>query len=136
MIGVLASSFDPFPHPGVIWAMRQAVWVGGCESIVALLHIDPSIERPQKRKPIMSVEERQVMLSAIGQVSVVHLYSTEDELLELLRGLCPHVRVLGEDYIGNAFTGQELGQPVFYAKRREEWSGTKFTERIRKGGDV
>lgn len=130
MYGILASAFDPFPHPGAISAMRQAIDEGGCESIIALLHIDPSVERPEKRRPVISDSERMAMVGAIKYVSKVILYRTEDDLRVILELLTPHVRVLGDDYIGKRFTGDDLGQKVFYARRVPGWSGTEFMRRI------
>ena len=127
MLGFLASAFDPL-HPGYVWAMQQAIDAGLCKQVIAALHTDPSIERG-KPKPVLTVEERLVLLSALKQTARVAIYDTEQELRKLLATVGPVVRILGDDYLGNPYVGDDLGFPVFYAKRREDWSGTKFRER-------
>lgn len=128
--GVLVGAFDPFPHCGQLWAMRQALATWRCNTIWVGLHRDPSVERPQKRKPTLSVGERRQLLEAIRWVSLIEEYETEADLRAILERWCPHLRILGDDYIGEPFTGQELGQEVFYAQRNREWSGTRMCERI------
>lgn len=132
--GVLCGSFDPFPHCGHLWAMRQALEAGVCNTIWIGLHTDPSIERPHKRKPSLAVEERRRLLEAIRWVSLIEEYETEADLLAMLKRWGTHVRIQGDDYIGEPFTGRELGMKVFYAKRKPGWSGTEFEERIRRNG--
>lgn len=133
-IGLIAGAFDPFPHPGVLDAMQQAMASGLCETIVVALHVDPHAERAEKRTPAMTVAERRSMVEAIGCVSHVVEYRTEAELLSLLVSLRPDVRILGDDYRGRRFTGdeagRELGIPIFYARRTPGWSGTEFAARI------
>ena len=41
-----------------------------------------------------------------------------------------HVRILGEDYLGKTFTGDDLDHEVIYTTRSHEWSTTKFKNRI------
>lgn len=129
-LGLLASAFCPFPHPGAIWAMQQAIEAGVCEGILAALHIDPSLERG-KPKPALTVEERGYLLASIKYVAEVVPYETEQDLYDLILAVRPSVRVLGDDYIGKPYAGDDLPIPVFYAKRRPDWSGTVFRERLR-----
>ena len=133
-IGLIAGAFDPFPHVGIIWALRQAIESGQCDTIIAALHEDPSVERSWKRKPALPVDERKVLVEALRYVSRVVTYRTEAELIEVIRSVKPDIRILGDDYIGKAFTGDELcremGIPVFYARRESGLSSTDITRRI------
>lgn len=133
-IGFIASCFDPFPHPGHVWAMSQAVEACDLDEIVIALHIDPTIERPAKRKPALTVEERMYLLWSIKWVRRSPIpYNTEAELYNILKAVAPDVRILGDDYKDKTVTGDDLDIPVFYAKRRDDWSGTEFTKRIMRG---
>jgi glycerol-3-phosphate cytidylyltransferase len=132
-IGFIAGCFDPFPHPGQIWAMQQAVEAGWCTQIVIALHVDPSLERPHKAHPIMSLEERELMLRALRWTKEIVVYRFESELVDILKRVAPDVRILGDDYRGRPFTGSELGIPVFYAQRRDDWSATNFRQRLAQG---
>ena len=128
-LGLLASAFDPL-HPGYLLAMNQALDAGVCEGIIAALHIDPSIERG-KPKPVLTVEERGYLLANLKPVWEVIPYETEQDLYDLLFTVRPSVRIMGDDYIGKPYVGDDLPIPVFYAKRRADWSGTLFRERMK-----
>ena len=52
-VGVIAGNFDVI-HPGYINMFDEMKKV--CEIVVILLQTDPTIERPEKLKPIVSVE--------------------------------------------------------------------------------
>lgn len=128
-LGLLASAFDPFPHPGHLYAMRQAINAGACEAILAAVHSDPSIERPAKRKPAMTVPERVMMLRALHYVHEVVIYETEAFLQEIIRDQKPACLIAGEDHRDDRVTGEEYA-PVFWARRLPEWSSTQFARRI------
>ncbi len=132
-LGLFASSFDPFPHPGHLWAMKQALYAGVCDGILAAVQVDPTSERPAKRKPALDIAERMMLLSSIRYVHQVVFYGTEADLLEIMRTLRPAVRILGEDHRHDHNTGDDMDPPipVFWAKRKPEWSGTAFLERMR-----
>ncbi len=62
-----------------------------CENFVIFLHTDPSIERPEKLKPILSVEERTEILKSIIYIDEVVYYTYEHELLNLLKEYQPSI---------------------------------------------
>ena len=132
--GFIAGCFDPFPHPGIIKAMEEAVFSAQLDGFIVALHSDPSIERPEKSKPYLTLEEREIMVKAIKYVWYVEPYDTEEELLKILELTNPDVRVLGDDYKRQeSFTGDHLDIPIYYARRYEGWSGTDFRKRIQGG---
>ena len=132
--GFIASCFDPFPHPGIIKAMEEAVFSAQLDGFIVALHSDPSIERPEKSKPYMTLQEREIMVKAIKYVWYVESYDTEAELLKIMEETNPDVRVLGDDYKGReSFTGDHLDIPIYYARRYDGWSGTDFRKRIQEG---
>lgn len=128
-VGVIAGNFDVI-HPGYIKMFKECK--SKCDRFVILLHTDPSIERPHKLKPILSVEERIEILESIKYITDVHTYTYETELIELLKGINPDVRFLGDDYKGKTYTGYELNIPIHYLNRDHGWSTTKFKTLIAK----
>ena len=128
-IGVIAGNFDVI-HPGYIKMFKECK--ANCDEFLVLLHSDPSIERPEKIKPILSVEERDEMLMSIKYVDNVFVYDTEADLLHLLNLLRPSIRFLGDDYKGKNYTGKELKIPIHYLNRDHGWSTTKFKKLIAK----
>ena len=101
-----------------------------CEEFGIFLHTDPSIERPHKLKPILSVDERTEILQSIKYIDYIQYYTYEDELVELLVRDKPDIRFLGDDYRGKTYTGFELDIPIHYLNRDHGWSTTKFKKLI------
>ena len=77
-----------------------------CDYLIAGLQTDPTIDRPDtKNKPIQSIVERQIQLSACRYVDEVVVYQTEQDLVDLLLILPLNVRILGVEYEGKQFSG-------------------------------
>ena len=125
--GVIAGNFDVI-HPGYIKTFKQCK--ENCDHFTILLHSDPTIERPNKLKPILSVDERIEVLSSIKYIDDIKVYTYEEELIKLLKDNKFNIRFLGEDYIGKSFTGIELNIDIHYLKRDHGWSTTKFKKLI------
>jgi len=128
-IGIIAGNFDVI-HPGYIRLFK--IMAEKCTTPFILLHDDPTIERPKKCKPILSVSERKEMISALFDFDMVYFltYNTESELYFLLKSIDPDVRFLGDDYQGKSYTGDDLGIPVEWVNRDHGWSTTKFKQAI------
>jgi glycerol-3-phosphate cytidylyltransferase len=127
MIGFIAGSFDVI-HPGYIYMFEEAS--SKCDYLVVGLHEDPSVERPEKIKPILSVEERKKILTSIRYIDFVVTYQTEDDLIKILKDLKPDVRFLGDDYKDKKITGGDLEIELCYLDRSHGWSTTKFKKEI------
>jgi len=127
--GVICGNFDVI-HPGYIKMFKECA--ANCDCLVVLLHTDPSIERPHKLKPILSVDERKEMLMELKSVCDVVSYTYEESLLELLKIGEFDIRFLGDDYIDKPFTGDHLKIPIHYLNRDHGWSTTKFKNLIAK----
>jgi len=128
MKGIIAGNFDVI-HPGYIEMfndMKKHV-----SEIHVLLHIDPSLNRPEKIKPLLSVTDRKNTLMALKGVTEVSSYNTEQELLQLIIDVNPEIRFLGEDYINRTdYTGYGLPPKIIFLKRDHGWSTTKFKKLI------
>ena len=125
--GLIAGNFDII-HPGYIKTFRECK--ENCDHFTVLLHSDPTIERPNKLKPILSIEERIEILSSIKYIDDIIVYTYEKELIGLLKRGKFNIRFLGDDYIGKSFTGIELNIDVHYLSRSHGWSTTKFKKLI------
>ena len=126
-IGVIAGNFDVI-HPGYIYMLNECK--NYCDTLLLLLHEDPSIERPEKIKPILSVNERTMILSSLEQIDQIITYKTESELYEILINEKIYIRILGDDYRDKSFTGDDLDIPIHYLDRSHGWSTTKFKKLI------
>ena len=128
-IGVIAGNFDVI-HPGYIHMFDECK--NYCDTLLLLLHDDPSIERPEKIKPILSLNERTMVLNSLKQIDQIITYKTESDLYKILMDKQIDVRFLGDDYRDKSFTGDDLNIPIHYLDRSHGWSTTKFKKLISK----
>jgi glycerol-3-phosphate cytidylyltransferase len=121
--GVIAGNFDVI-HPGYVKTFKECK--ENCDHFTILLHSDPTIERPEKLKPILSLEERMEVLYSIKYIDEIQVYTYEKELIEILKNGDFTIRFLGDDYIDRDFTGSHFNIPIHYISRDHGWSTTKF----------
>lgn len=126
-IGFTAGNFDLL-HPGYIYTFEDAKKY--CDYFIVFLQRDPSLHRKSKYKPIIPPYERYRALKSIKYIDEVYMYQTEEELLDLIKFFKPDVRILGEDYIGKKFTGDDLPIEIVYTSRAHSWSTTKIKDLI------
>lgn len=126
-VGFTCGAFD-LMHVGHMLMLREAK--EQCDHLVVGLHINPSVERPEKNKPVMSVEERMEMLKGCRYVDEMVLYKTEADLLGILQRMEIDVRIIGEDWLGKPYTGHELRIPVYFNSRNHEFSTTNLRRRV------
>ena len=129
ILGFTAGNFDLL-HPGYIRCFREAK--RHCDKFIVFLQIDPSLHRKSKYKPVISLYNRYEALMSIKYVDDVYTYQTEEELYDLIKFWKPDIRILGEDYIGKPFTGDDLPPRVVYTTRSHGWSTTKLKDQITK----
>ena len=127
--GVIAGNFDVI-HPGYVKTFKECK--ENCDHFTILLHSDPTIERPNKLKPILNTDERIEILSSIKYIDEIQVYTYEKELIEILKNGDFTIRFLGDDYIDRNFTGSHLNIPIHYISRDHGWSTTKFKNAINK----
>ncbi len=129
VVGFTAGNFDLL-HPGYIYTFETAKQ--HCDWFIVFLQRDPSLHRKSKYKPVIPLYERYKTLMSIRYIDEVFVYQTEEELLELISIIKPNVRILGEDYLGKPFTGDDLPIKVIYTTRSHDWSTTKIKDLITK----
>ena len=126
-IGFTAGNFDLL-HPGYIYTFETAK--KHCDYFMVFLQIDPSETRFTKYKPVIPLYERYKTLMAIKYVDEVVTYQTEEDLIRLIEFYKPEIRILGDDYIGKRFSGDNLSPEVIYTTRAHGWSTTKLKDLI------
>lgn len=131
-IGITFSTFDML-HAGHIAMLSEAK--NHCDYLICGLQTDPTIDRPDtKNKPIQSVVERQIQLAACRYVDEVVVYSTEQDLIDLILILPIDVRVLGVEYEDTNFTGRNEGTGRginhVFNKRDHSFSSSSLRKRV------
>lgn len=131
-VGIVASCFDLF-HTGHILMLQEAK--EHCDRLVVALQSDPTLDRPEKNKPVQNLFERYVQVEACKYVDQVIPYDTEEDLYNLLAGYDWDVRFLGDDYSARTdFTGYELHIPIHYCSRNHNYSSSGLRQRILDAG--
>ncbi len=126
-IGFTCSCFDLL-HAGHILMLKDAKQQ--CDKLIVGLQVNPTIDRPEKNKPIQSYEERYIQLEAIKYVDKIIKYTTEKDLYKKLLEINPDIRILGSDYINKSFTGDDLNIPIYYHNRNHDYSSTNLRGKI------
>lgn len=127
-VGIVAGCFDLF-HAGHVLMLAEAK--SHCDFLTVALQTDPTIDRPEKNKPVQSLFERNVQLSGCRYADRITVYETEDDLYNILSNYKWDIRFLGEDYVGKTnFTGSDLKIPIHYCNRSHGFSSSELRRRI------
>ena len=130
--GFTCSSFDLL-LAGHITMLEEAKH--HCDFLIVGLQSDPTIDRPgEKNKPVQSLIERQIQLSAVKYIDEIIVYNTEQDLEDMLLTLPINIRILGEEYRDKPFTGKDIcakrGIEVFFNGRDHSFSSTSLRKRV------
>ena len=127
-IGFTCSCFDLL-HTGHLLMLKDAKTK--CDVLIVGLQTDPTIDRPEKNKPVQSFFERELMIKSLIYIDEVIVYSTENELYQLLLQLRPDVRIIGSDWKGKEYTGHNIEDiEIYWHQRKHNYSTTNLRKRI------
>ena len=126
-IGFTCSTFDLF-HAGHVMMLQEARTK--CDYLIVGLQTDPTIDRPEKNKPVQTLLERFIQVKACKYVDEIVPYSTEKELMDILTSFPIDVRIIGEEYRDKQFTGYNLPLAVYFNSRQHSFSTTELRQRV------
>jgi|TARA_Y100000033_G_C2743177_1_gene109645 glycerol-3-phosphate cytidylyltransferase len=130
-VGITASTFDLL-HAGHCAMLREAKTA--CDYLICALQNDPSVDRPEKNKPIQNIVERQMQLASIRYVDEILVYNTEEELLDILAMYDIDVKIMGVEYRDKDFTGRDLCKQrdieFYFNKRDHRFSTSDLRQRV------
>ena len=130
-IGITCSQFDLL-HAGHIAMLSEAKQ--HCDYLIAALQNDASLDRPTKNRPVQSIVERQIQLSATRFVDEIVIYNTEKDLEDLFLILPIDMRILGIEYKDKDFTGKQIcfdrGIELIYNGRDHSFSSSSLRKRV------
>ena len=131
-VGITFSTFDLL-HAGHIMMLEEAK--SQCDWLVVALQSDPTVDRPEKNKPIQTLYERYIQLQGCKYVDEIVPYTTEEEVRLILESRQFDVRIIGEDYKNKDFTGKDIcderGSRVYYNSRQHHLSSSELRKRIK-----
>ena len=130
-VGFTCSTFDLL-HAGHILMLAECKQI--CDYLIVGVQSDPTIDRPgTKNKPVQSIVERYVQLSAVKFVDEIIVYNTEKDLEDMLMFLPISVRIIGEEYKDKDFTGKQIcedrGIKIWYNSRSHRFSSSELRQR-------
>ena len=130
--GITFSSFDLF-HSGHVAMLKEAR--ANCDYMIVGLQTDPTIDRPNKNKPIQSVFERYVQLEGCKYIDEIIPYESEKDLTDIFLTYGIDVRFIGEEYKDKDFTAKQIcvdkNIKIHYNKRQHSFSTTNLRKRIK-----
>lgn len=130
-IGITFSAFDLL-HAGHIKMLEEAK--RQCDYLICGLQTDPTIDRPEKNKPVQTVVERYIQLKGCRFVDEIVPYATEQDLIDILRSFKIDVRIIGDEYINQKFTGREYceekGIELYFNSRDHRFSSSGLRREV------
>lgn len=130
-VGITFSSFDLL-HAGHIKMLEEAK--KQCDYLIVGLQTDPTLDRPEKNRPVQSVVERYIQLKGCKFVDEIVPYATEQDLEDILRSFDIDVRIIGDEYKDKNFTGREYceekGIILYYNKREHRFSSSGLRREV------
>ena len=130
-IGFTCSSFDLL-HAGHTLMLEEAR--SQCDYLIVGMQLDPTVDRPNKNKPIQTVVERYLQLRGSKYVDEIIPYSTEQDLEDILSSMHIDVRIVGIEYMGREFTGKDICNQrnieIYYNERVHRFSSSNSVKRI------
>lgn len=126
-IGITFSAFDLL-HAGHIKMLEDAK--DHCDYLICGLQTDPTLDRPEKNKPVQTVVERYIQLEGCKYVDKIVPYATEQDLEDILRSFKVNIRILGDEYEDKQFTGraycEEKGIELYFNRRENRFSSSSL----------
>ena len=131
-IGITFSAFDLF-HAGHVKMLEEAK--RQCDYLICAIQTDPTIDRPEKNRPVQSVVERYIQLKGCKFVDEIVPYATEQDLEDVLRSFKIDVRIIGDEYANKKFTGREYceekGIELYYNTRDHRFSSSGLRKQVK-----
>jgi glycerol-3-phosphate cytidylyltransferase len=130
--GITFSAFDLL-HAGHITMLEEAK--RQCDYLIVALQTDPTIDRPEKNRPTQSVVERYIQLKGCRFVDEIVPYATEQDLEDILRSFKIDVRIIGDEYKDENFTGrtycEEKGIELYFNVRDHRFSSSSLRKEVK-----
>lgn len=126
-VGFTCGAFDLL-HAGHVLMLAEAKTQ--CDWLIVGLQTDPTIDRPNKNRPVQTTFERYTQLKGCRFVDEIIPYDTEDDLFNLLSTYNIDVRIVSDEYKDTIFTGKLLGIDIYYNKRSHNFSSSELRKRL------
>ena len=130
-VGFTCSTFDLF-HAGHVAMLEEAKQQ--CDWLIVGLQVDPSVDRPEKNKPVQTLVERYVQIAAVKYVDEIVCYQTETDLIDILEMFQIDVKIMGDEYRNKDFTGKDVCKQknirLYFNHRDHRFSSSDLRKRV------
>jgi len=130
-VGITFSAFDLL-HAGHIKMLEEAK--RNCDYLIVGLQTDPTLDRPEKNKPVQTVVERYIQLKGCVFVDEIVPYATEQDLEDILHSFKIDIRFIGDEYKEKKFTGRDYceqsGIELFFNQRDHRFSSSDLRKHV------
>lgn len=130
-VGITFSAFDLL-HAGHIKMLEEAK--RECDYLIVGLQTDPTLDRPEKNSPSQTVVERYIQLKGCRFVDEIVPYATEQDLEDILQSFRIDVRIIGDEYKDQNFTGrtycEQKGIALYFNVRDHRFSSSSLRKEV------
>lgn len=125
---VVNGTFDVL-HPGHVFLLNAARAHG--DYLLVCIDADQRVSALKgSDRPILTQDERRVILLNLKSVDEVQIFNSEEELVSILSAYQPDVMVKGSDWKGRPIVGEHCCKRIEFYDRIEQYSTTKTIQRI------
>jgi glycerol-3-phosphate cytidylyltransferase len=128
--GFACGVFDLF-HAGHVLMLQECR--ENCEYLIIGLNSANNFDKeinPSKNKPVYNLAHRKLILESCSYIDEVVVYSTEEELSDILHSYDIQVRFLGDDYRNKPITAPEAVKEIYYTNRDHGLSTSSYRRMI------
>lgn len=98
--------------------------------IVAIDTDDRVREKKGPTRPIHNQDERSFFLRMLKPIDQVEMFSTDQELEELIKGFNPDIMIVGSDWKGKPVIGSQYAKRLIFFDRIGNYATTKTIQSI------
>ena len=114
-------------HTGHIELLNYAKSLG--DYLLVALDTDESISQAKGYdRPVNNAYVRSTIISNLKAVDEVRFFSSDEELIDIIKSYNPDVRVIGSDWKGKKVVGEKWCKEIAYFDRVSDESTTKTLE--------
>jgi len=93
------------------------------------------LDRPEKNQPTQTIVERYIQLKGCKFVDEIVPYATEQDLEDILRSFKIDVRIVGDEYLEQNFTGRmyceaKKGIELYFNSRDHRFSSSRLRKEV------
>lgn len=119
-------------HPGHLQMLKYCSGLG--HHLLVGIDSDSRVQQSKgENRPINSEQIRTEMLLSLKWVNDVEIFSTDEELTQLVKNYQPDYMIVGSDWRNKRIIGSEYAKIVGFFERIDEFSTTEIIKRITAG---